>query len=185
MVLPVVFLVNDAILTSKRQSFDLKYKQGTAAFTPGATLTGSVSGATAVIISCGGVTSGILRLHTISGTFQNNEPITDDGPVPGAAVVDGVISPTLNSYGELVFIDMNQSVKCRFVAPKKRMIDGMMVASLPRVLLTPTVPVSENDTITSTDAGFDETFGIKSVKIVYEAATKEVSHKVCELGAVI
>jgi hypothetical protein len=185
MVLPTVFLINDATLASRKQSFDLKYKEGITVFNVGAIVEGVTSGAKATIISTGGVVSGTLKLHTITGTFQNNEVIVDDGTVPGNAKADGTLSESVDAYGELVYITITSSIKCRFTAAKKKMVDGMMIASLPRVLLAPTVSVSENDTLTSTDTGFAETFGIKTVKAVYEAATKEVSHFSCEIGAVI
>jgi hypothetical protein len=185
MVLPTVFLINDATLASRKQSFDLKYKEGIAVFNVGAIVEGITSGAKATIISTGAVASGTLKLHTITGTFQNNEVIVDGGTVPGNAKVDGTISESVDAYGELVYITTTSSIKCRFTAAKKKMVDGMMIASLPRVLLAPTVSVSENDTLTSTDTGFAETFGIKTVKAVYEPATKDISHFSCEIGAVI
>lgn len=67
----------------------LNFDAQTLAFTPGATVTGGTSGATAQIISIRKTspTVGTLVLKTITGTFQNNEIVSGGG---GSATVDGV-----------------------------------------------------------------------------------------------
>lgn len=71
----------------------LDYDGQTGDFTVGLVVTGGTSGATAVILADvdGGVT-GTLTLGNISGTFQNNEALTDTST--GAAVVDGILDYT-------------------------------------------------------------------------------------------
>lgn len=68
----------------------LAYDAQTGNFTVGATLTGGTSGATAIIQadSDSGAT-GTLTLESVSGTFQDNEAITDDSG--GAAVANGLV----------------------------------------------------------------------------------------------
>lgn len=82
-----------------QMSFTLDYDAQSANFTVGAKLTGGTSGATAIILedSDGGAT-GTLTLGQITGTFENNETITDDNGTPGSATVDGTLSYT---YTEL------------------------------------------------------------------------------------
>lgn len=78
-----------------RISFTLDYDAQSANFNVGSILTGGTSGATAIILedSDSGAT-GTLTLGSISGTFQDNEAITDDGAAPGSATSDGIVSFT-------------------------------------------------------------------------------------------
>lgn len=56
----------------------LDYDNGTGDFTVGDTVTGGTSSATGVIVRVNGDTaSGVLYLKDVSGTFQNNETLTD------------------------------------------------------------------------------------------------------------
>lgn len=85
------FFVTNGVDKPYRISQTLNYDAQTANFTVGSILTGGTSGATAVILedSDSGVT-GTLTLGKISGTFQNNEIITDvDG---GSATSDGTLT---------------------------------------------------------------------------------------------
>lgn len=85
------------ILQFKPEDIDTMYCQGyldfdnkTGNFTKGDTITGGTSGAAAVILSVIDTgTSGRLLLSTISGTFQDNEEITDT--TSGVADVDGTL----------------------------------------------------------------------------------------------
>lgn len=79
-----------------QQSFGhtIDFDAGTAAFTAGLTLTGGTSGATATIErvvkmsgSWGSNAAGYLVLSGVTGTFQDNETITDSGS--GSATSDG------------------------------------------------------------------------------------------------
>jgi hypothetical protein len=68
----------------------LSFDAQTGNFTLGQTLTGTNSGATATITAqADNGTTGILFLTSISGTFEDNEAITD--PVTGAAVANGAV----------------------------------------------------------------------------------------------
>ena len=71
---------------------ELSYDALSAEFSPNTTLTGATSGATATIYAVEPATSltGTLKLGTISGTFQDNETITDSAT--GSATVNGVAS---------------------------------------------------------------------------------------------
>ena len=71
----------------------LSYDNQTGDFTVGLTITGATSGATAVIArDDDDGTSGTLYLQNVSGTFQDNETITDTGV--GSATVDGTVQQT-------------------------------------------------------------------------------------------
>lgn len=82
----------------------LDYDAQTATFNVGATLTGGTSGATAVIVSDrdDGAT-GTLSLKSVTGTFQDNETITDDGGTPGSATSNGTVQTgtDVSRYGPL------------------------------------------------------------------------------------
>ncbi|MFC1599895.1 beta strand repeat-containing protein, partial [Patescibacteria group bacterium] len=69
----------------------LDYDAQTANFNIGATLTGGLSTATATITAdVDNGTDGTLTLTMLTGAFQNNETITDDGGSPGSATSNGV-----------------------------------------------------------------------------------------------
>ncbi len=79
-----------------RLSFTLDYDGQTANFATGLVLTGGTSGATAVILEDNDAgATGTLTLGSISGTFENNEAITDSAT--GAAVANGTLSFTFTS----------------------------------------------------------------------------------------
>ena len=185
MVLPSVFLIHSGTLRSKKKLWSLNYDGGSAVFTPGKTLTGATSHATAIVVSIGTVATGTLTLHTIIGVFQNNETLSDNGTIPGAAVADGVVAEAFDAYGQPSFADVDSTVACKFVAAQKKIGAGLILETLPRVLFAPTVTVTEGDQLISTETGYAGTFGIRTVKMVYEAAVKTVSHISCEIGAVV
>ncbi len=85
--------------------FTLDFDGQTANFTVGQVVTGGTSGATGLILSQvdAGLT-GTLTLTTVSGTFQDNEGITD--PLGGAAKVNGTqtLSVTQTARGKIVDI---------------------------------------------------------------------------------
>lgn len=182
---PSTFLIHSATLTSRKRNFTLGYDNGTAVFTAGKTLTGATSHATAIIVSTGSAASGTLTLHTVSGTFQDNEDLSDNGTVPGAAKANGVVSGAVNTNEELTYTTTATTVSCRFYnSTEIRRGDPGMYVSTPRVVLPQGTTVSEGDTIVSTTTGFYGSFKINSVKQVYEAATATVSHISCEIVAI-
>jgi len=187
MVLPSVFLIHSATVHQRQQNFLLAYDAGTAVFHAGATLTGATSHATAIIVSTGSIASGSLQVHTITGTFLNDEPISDNGTVPGAAAVNGVITEARDINEELVYTTLSSTVACRFNSSQESMRIGNRsapyIVSTPSVVLPSGTDVSEHDTLTSTEEGFKGTFTINSVSQIYEAAVKTVSHIMCEIAA--
>ncbi len=71
----------------------LAYDAQSANFTVGAILTGGTSGATALITAdTDAGSTGTLELRSISGTFQNDETITDDNGSPGSATSNGTVT---------------------------------------------------------------------------------------------
>ena len=85
------------LYSSSVPRFFLNYDGQTVNFNVGARVTGGTSGATGIIYkdTDAGAT-GVLELIGITGTFSNNEAITDNGETPGAAVVDGTGSYKLS-----------------------------------------------------------------------------------------
>ena len=81
--------------------FYLDYDGQTANFAEGLTITGATSGATGVIlVDVDAGATGTLTLNNVSGTFENDEIITDTAT--GSATVNGVLS----SGGATEFIDV-------------------------------------------------------------------------------
>jgi hypothetical protein len=78
-----------------RISRTLAFDAQTANFTLGKIITGATSGATAIILeqTDAGAT-GVLTLGSISGTFVDNEIITDNNGTPGSATVNGTVGWT-------------------------------------------------------------------------------------------
>jgi hypothetical protein len=182
---PSTFLIHSVTLTSRKRNFTLGYDNGTAVFTAGKTLTGATSHATAIIVSTGSAASGTLTLHTVSGTFQDNEDLSDNGTVPGAAKANGVVAGAVNTNEELTYTTTATTVSCRFgYATEIRRGDPGMYVSTPRVVLPQGTTVSEGDTIVSTTTGFYGSFKILNIKQVYEPATATVSHISCEIVAI-
>ena len=71
----------------------LAYDGQTANFTVGKILTGTDSNARAVIIAdADGGTTGTLTLKILSGSFRNDEIITDNNTTPGTAVANGTLA---------------------------------------------------------------------------------------------
>ena len=77
----------------------LFYDNQSANFTASATLTGGTSGATATILAdVDWGTEGCLLLGNITGTYQNNEEITDGEDPVGTADVNGTLGETYLAY---------------------------------------------------------------------------------------
>ena len=84
----------------------LWFKNGTSEFNVGATLTGGTSGATATIDSvivtsgswAGNDAAGHLIISKVSGLFQDNEALSDDGATPGAATSWGIASALVHRW---------------------------------------------------------------------------------------
>lgn len=155
-------------------TYNLNYDGGSAVFTAGATLTGVTSHATATILSTGSAASGTLVIHSISGVFQNNEVISDNGTIPGAAVVDGVVSITLDSYGQQSKTPVNSTISCRFF---QTVVSNPMTGDIIyseddlRVMYAPGTDLLLGDTLTGTNTGYAFTYTVSEVKPAYALGT--------------
>jgi len=70
--------------------YALNYDAQTTNFTVGKVLTGTTSGAYGTIVTDTDYgTTGTLKLSNCNGDFIDNEPITDNGVIPGAATANG------------------------------------------------------------------------------------------------
>lgn len=163
--------IHSATLRGRRQNFELGYDGGTAAFTAGKTLTGATSHATAVIVSVAGTTAaGTLTLHTITGTFQNDETITDNGTVPGSAKVNGTVADSFDSNGELVYTDIDTVVACKFYRKTVSIQasgNAISLESATRLMLPATVTPAQGDQVITTETGFAGTWVLGSPKPLY------------------
>jgi hypothetical protein len=156
------------------QKYSLKYDGGTTVFTAGATLSGVTSHATATIFSTGSAASGTLVIYNITGTFQNNEVLVDNGGTPGAAVADGTTSITLDSYGQPSTTTETSTISCRFFGlAETDMSTGKVIYGQDNlaVMLPTTANVDDGDTLTSTDVGYADTFRIVELKPAYSLGT--------------
>jgi len=150
-------MFHTATFRDRRQNFALAYDGGTAVFTVGKTLTGATSHATAVIVSTGAAASGTLILHTVTGTFLNDEAITDNNGTPGAAVVNGSIAEAFDSNNEVMYTNVDTTVPCKFYNQKivsKTSGQTPYFTSSPRIMLPASVTPSTGDQVISSNVGF-------------------------------
>jgi hypothetical protein len=181
---PSVFLIHSATLHQRQQNFLLAYDAGTAVFHVGATLTGATSHATAIIVLTGSIASGSLQVHSITGTFLNDESISDNGTVPGAAVVNGVIAEARDINEELVYTDITATIICRYFPEKTTFLNNVLVVVSAHVILQPTTKPAFGDTIAITTSEFTKTFSLsEDPKPVFEAAQNVLSHWSCNITA--
>jgi hypothetical protein len=164
------------IATARRLilTYDLKYDGGSAVFTAGATLSGVTSHATATILSTGSAASGTLVIYNITGTFQNNEVLADNGTIPGAAVADGTVSITLDSYGQQSKTPVTSSISCRFFNTiASNPVTGEVTYGQDdlRVMYPPGTDLLLGDTLTGTDTGYAFTYTVSEVKSAYALET--------------
>lgn len=186
------WLTHTCNLLKRAKKQKLLFDGGTGEFTKGLTVSGATSKATAVIDKVSGtVASGYLVLKNITGTFQNDEVLTDTAT--GAAVANGVCADWQNSYGEYEYYwPIDQSyVDCRFYYAgnkgqgKTRVIHetGQMIDLPLSVILPGTVTVSSAEyRIEGTSGPFQEVYSIETCYSVsgrsavdhYEAVLKAV-----------
>lgn len=184
-------LAHTCNILKREKKQKLNFDTGTGTFTKGLTVSGATSHATAVIDKVSGSTSGYLVLKNLTGTFQNDEALTDTGT--GAALANGVCSDYQNSYGEYEYywpIDQS-SVDCRFYYAgnkgqgKTRVIHetGQMIDLPLSVILPGTVTVASAEyRIDGTSGPFQEVYSIETCYSVsgrsavdhYEAVLKAV-----------
>jgi hypothetical protein len=176
--LPAKAIPHTCTLRARRQHMLLAYDTPAAAFTVGKTLTGATSHATAVIIGIPGTvlydSSGAaiytvpaltLALHTITGTFQDDETITDNGTVPGSAKVNGTIADAFNTGGSLVYTDIDTTTACKLYkrnATIKASGQALTITSTDRVMLPATVTPVMGDNLITTVVGFAGTWTLGS-----------------------
>lgn len=173
-----------ATLRGKRQNFTLAYDAGTAVFTAGKTLTGATSHATAIIVSTGSAASGTLTLHSITGTFLNDEAISDNGTVPGAAVVNGVIAEAFDANEQLVFTDIDSTIACRFYSQKDAVQQSgqtLYIVTTQRVMIPATSTPANGDQIISTASGYAGTYKLGNVEPA-PSMTGTPHHWTCDLA---
>lgn len=167
-------LIHTCTIRGRRQNFTLGYDTGTAAFTTGRTLTGATSHATAIIIGIPGtvitdssgatiytVPANTLLLHTITGTFLDNETIADNGTVPGSAKVNGTIAEAFDINGERIYSDIDTTTTCRFYSRKGTInLSGQAVSivSTNRVMMPATATPARGDSIITATVGFEGTW---------------------------
>lgn len=164
-------LAHTCNILKREKKQKLNFDTGTGTFTKGLTVSGATSKATAVIDKVSGTATGYLVLKNITGTFQNDEILTDTGS--GAAVANGVCTDWQNSYGEYEYywpVDQS-SVDCRFYYAgnkgqgKTRVIHetGQLI-DLPLSLILPgTVTVETLDyRIDGTSGPFQDVYSIET-----------------------
>jgi hypothetical protein len=170
MTIPVKAIPHTCTLRGCRQNFTLGYDTGTAAFAAANTLTGATSHATAIIVSVNGTTAtGTLTLHTVSGTFQDNETITDNGTVPGSAKVSGTIADAFDANGELVYTNIDTTTTCK-IYNKQTSIQSagqaLYFEAKTRIILPATVTPAQGDQVISTVTGFTGTWVLGSPNLL-------------------
>jgi len=162
-------LIHTCTIQKRHHKQKLTYKTGTGAFTVGLTVTGGTSHATGIIDrKSGTVATGYLILKTVSGTFQNNEPLTDTAT--GAAVADGANADYYNDSREPEWYWANDqtSVPCKFYFPRSGYVivhdTGERIDESLKMFLNPSVTIdATNYRIVSTETEFTGTFIIEAL----------------------
>jgi hypothetical protein len=173
----------------KRLNFDA----GSAVFTVAKTLTGATSHATGTVKTvtkstgewAAGTAAGYLILSNVTGVFADNEPIADNGTVPGAALANGASGYNGDDYGIPSAVTATTTVKCRFVNPKggmKKLESGEHIYNLPAAVLPSGTTIAEVDLLTGVTYGFTQAVRVKHVRTVQ--ADEGISHIRCDLEAV-
>lgn len=182
-------LPHTCTIQRRYQKQKLSYAGGTAAFHTGATVTGGVSGATAVIDRIVGTTvSGYLILKTVSGTFQSGEAITDSGTPHGSATTSAAAVGYTNDSGEKEYYwsDDQTGVMCRFYSVRSRVVvleAGQNPGMTPYVILPATVTVAHMEyRIKSAMAGYTPTSGLYQIMSVKAPTNRfQIDHYTLEL----
>ena len=183
--LPTVFLIHTCDISSKigQNVKQIAHGAVTGTFLVGQTITGTGGGVpTGKVYAVG---AGYLQYQPLTGTFTTAQLITG---ATGSTTSTAGPANAVDSFGVPIVVPVTQTgVACRFVAPKATKINtdsGEHFESLPKLLLGPTISVTEGDRITGNNAGYLRTYEAKIPKVVYEAATATVSHLSVELEAV-
>jgi hypothetical protein len=166
-----IALPHTCTIQRRYQKQKLSYASGTVAFHAGATVTGGVSGATAVIDRVvGTVTAGYLIVKNVVLTFNGTEGLTDNGSAPvGSATMNAAQTGYKNDSGEAEYywIDHQTSVPARFYTMRSKvtvLTPGQFPGMTPYVILYPTVTLDHlNYRISSSTAGFTPASGIYQI----------------------
>lgn len=172
----------------------LFYDAGSHEFTVGATLTGVTSEATGTIKSvtlssgswAGGTAGGYVVLSNVTGTFQNNETITDDEDTPGTALANGTQADYKDAYGKKTQTASTTATSCRFVnlqSAQGDLEDGWN-GHIPSVILPAGTTLFVNQLITSTVTGFSGTYEIQWPPVYYRNGVAAVHHITCGIKEV-
>ena len=163
-------LPNTCTIQRRYQKQKLSYATGTAAFHAGATVTGGVSGATAVIDRIIGTTAtGYLIVKTVTGAFNGTELLTDNGTPHGSATMNAAQAVYKNDSGEYEYYwkDDQTAVMCRFFTMKSRvtvLTPGQFPGLSPYLVLPSTVTFDDlNYRIKSTTTGYQPASGIYTI----------------------
>lgn len=173
-------LPHTCTIQRRYQKQKLSYATGTQAFHAGATVTGGVSGATAVIDRIvGNATSGYLIVKTVTGTFNGTELLTDNGSAPvGSATMNAAQVAYKNDSGEYEYYwtDNQTKVPARFYSVRSRvtvLTPGQFPGMTTYVMLYSTATIDHlNYRIKTTTPGFTPASGIYqilSVKAPYNS----------------
>lgn len=173
-------LPHTCTIQRRYQKQKLSYASGTVAFHAGATVTGGVSGATAVIDRIvGTAVTGYLIVKTVTGAFNGTELLTDNGSAPvGSATMNAAQTVYKNDSGEYEYYwtDDQTAVPARFYTMRSRvtvLTPGQFPGMTPYVMLYSTATIDHlNYRIKSTTTGFTPASGIYqilSVKAPYNS----------------
>jgi hypothetical protein len=188
MPLPTVFLIHAVTVQTRMPKQKLLYDGGTALFTEGKTICGSISTATGVIDEVSGTAaSGYLVLSTVSGTFQDDEPLTETTGT-GAAVANGTQSDYKGVYNkpDYYYQSAASTVNIRLgsisglpgsSAGAHFTERGEIISNLVSALIPSSTVIAEfTNRVVTTVTGYAGTYDVKSVAPVYEPVGGLVSH---------
>ena len=146
----------------------LLYDAQSANFTVGSKLNGGTSLATATILAdTDWGTSGALLLANISGTFQNNETITDIESTPGSATTNGTLGETYLAYDNeangpftagLIITGVTSGVSGTLVGLQDDGATGKMLISGASAAYTDNEEISDGTTTTADVNGASECY---------------------------
>jgi hypothetical protein len=183
-------LIHTAIISGpgtvdQRVSFTL----GSTVFTVGKTVTGGSSGASGASLSVTklagewslGTAAGYLVLTNVTGTFRNNEVLSDNGSPAGVAIASGYQQDNLDDYRVVTVTSTpGTTVRCRFkpVSVSLETSSGERHISNPTITVLPAVSVRVGYLVSVSG----EMFRVTAVRPSYDSIG--IHHQVCELAAV-
>jgi hypothetical protein len=103
--------------------------------------------------------------------------------VPGAAVVNGVIAEAFDTYGQLMYTDIDATISCRFYSQKDAVTkagQAMYFVTSQRVMITPDVTPADGDQLITTSRGHEGTYNISNVSPANGMAA--LHHWTCDIA---